>query len=40
MRFVPLAALASVAFLFIGRLVYPMSLRMARGARVPCSSRG
>ena len=40
MRFVPLAAFASVAFLFIGRLVYPMSLRMARGARVPGSSRG
>lgn len=30
MRFVPLAALAALAFLFVGRLVYPMSLRMVR----------
>jgi predicted MFS family arabinose efflux permease len=30
MRFVPLAALASIAFLYVGRLVYPMSLRMVR----------
>ena len=30
MRFVPLAALAAVAILFVGRLVYPMSLRMVR----------
>ena len=30
MRFVPLAALAALVFLYVGRLVYPMSLRMVR----------
>jgi MFS family permease len=35
MGWVPLAALASIAFLYLGRLLYPMSLRMAHGARVP-----
>jgi MFS family permease len=40
MGWVPLAALASIAFLYVGRLLYPTSLRMARGVRVPDSSPG
>ncbi len=35
MRFVPLAALVSVVFLYVGLRAYPMSLQIARGARVP-----
>jgi MFS family permease len=34
MQFVPLAALASIAFLYVGRLVYPMSLRRVRTGEV------
>jgi MFS family permease len=30
MRFVPLAALAALVFLYVGRLVYPLSLRIVR----------
>ena len=34
MRFVPLAALAAVAILYIGRVAYPLSLRMVRTREV------
>lgn len=30
MRFVPIAALAAAAILYVGRLVYPVSLEMVR----------
>jgi len=34
MRFVPLAALAAAAILYVGRLAYPVSLEMVRSRGV------